>query len=213
MKSAYKQSNGAKKGFTLIELLVVVAIMGILAGLSFAGLQGAVRNHRVEGAAANMAAFMERVAALASSKSEALCIKLSGTNTIKVYTGCSVKEGEEPTTEGEEKQPDQLVTNENNLVDSFTLESPMTFVTASCANLCPSGDNSCGNWLDVGKGFFVPKLGLSAAPVSGYLCAVYSDKSSYAAAYKSKSNNKLIALSSIEGDGWETNEGESKDSN
>ena len=200
MNRAYKQSNGAKKGFTLIELLVVVAIMGILAGMSFAGFQGAVRNNRVKDAALNLTAFLERVAAKASSMSEPLCIKAVDTKTIKVYSGCTVQEGEE--VDGS-KQPDQLVTNEDNLVDSFALESTMNLVTTTCAGLCSSSDNTCGNWLSVGKGVFVPKLGLSAAPASGYVCASYGSTNSYAAAFKPKEKNIVEPLINIEGSGWD----------
>lgn len=193
MNRAYKQSNGAKKGFTLVELLVVIAIMGILAGMSFAGFQGAVRNSRVKDAALNMTAFLERVAAKASSMSETLCIKASGTNTIKVYSSCAVEKGEEV---GGVKNPDQLVTDEDNLVDSFTLDPSMKLVSSSaCADIC---NNTCDNWLDVGKGLFVPKLGLSAAPASGYLCASYGSTSSYAVAYKPKNNNMISTYTKIE---------------
>lgn len=203
MKSAYKQSNGAKKGFTLVELLVVIAIMGILAGMSFAGFQGAVRNNRVKDAAVNLAAFMERVAAKASSMSETLCIKATDARTIKVYSGCAVKEGEEG--EGGTKGDDELVTGDNNIVDSFTLEPTMTLVTNStaCADLCNDNDKTCSNWLVVGKGSFAPKLGLSAMPASGYVCAAYSDGTSYAGASKSKDDNNIGKWIMIEGSNWE----------
>lgn len=203
MKCAYKQSNGAKKGFTLVELLVVIAIMGILAGMSFAGFQGAVRNNRVKDAAVNLAAFMERVAAKASSMSETLCIKATDARTIKVYSGCAVKEGE--TGDDGVKGADQLVTNEKNLVDSFTLEPSMRLITNStaCTALCNVNDKTCSNWLVVGKGTFAPKLGLSAMPASGYVCAAYSDGTSYAGAAKSKDDNNIEKWINIEESGWD----------
>lgn len=200
MNRAYKQSNGAKKGFTLVELLVVIAIMGILAGMSFAGFQGAVRNNRVKDAAVNLAAFMERVAAKASSMSETLCIKATDARTIKVYSGCAVKEGEEG--EGGTKGDDELVTDDNNIVDSFTLEPTMTLVTTSCNIKCDEKEESCDNWLAVGKGSFEPKLGLSAMPASGYVCAIYNDKSSYAAAAKSKTKNHIEKWIKIDDSAW-----------
>lgn len=44
--SKTKKPQNSKFGFTLIELLVVISIIGILAGLSFFGLQGARESAR-----------------------------------------------------------------------------------------------------------------------------------------------------------------------
>jgi prepilin-type N-terminal cleavage/methylation domain-containing protein len=54
-------------GFTLVELLVTVAVMGILGGLSFVASQTFVRRDQANTAAAELAAWLEPMAARASS--------------------------------------------------------------------------------------------------------------------------------------------------
>ena len=61
-------------GYTLVEVLVVVSIIGILSSMGVVGLQRAVANARIRGAAINSAAFIEQVANLSRQRNEVLCL-------------------------------------------------------------------------------------------------------------------------------------------
>lgn len=171
------------KGFTLIELMVVIAIMGIFSVMGFAGLQGAIENNRVNDAALNVTAFLERVANEASRRSEPLCLAKNGDRRIDVHlkSDCT-----------------------GDVVDHFEVDSPLKFVSSSkcsASNFGCGSDDGCGNdWLAAThgtgglSGVFKPRLGLSAAPASGSVCVQYGDASHYAAAVKSKKKNSITAL-------------------
>ncbi len=177
-----------KHGFTLIELMVVIAIMGILSAMGVAGLQRAVENSRVDDAAKNVTAFLERTANEATRMSATLCLNASNSNPRKLFVyradDCSnVAEGTEP-------------------LYSMELDQPMSFAHA-CSGLdldCESSDGCGTDWLQNNKGVFRPKLGLSAAPSSGHICMQYAGTEHFAVAVKSKTANFIRAISCDEGD-------------
>lgn len=151
--------------------------MGILSAMGVAGLQGAVENNRVKDAALNTTAFLERVAVAANKRSETLCLKKASDQKIEVYVGSDCKKASVK-------------------VDEFTIESPLKFVD-QCPSFGCDGDEGCSsNWLasSGSVGVFEPKLGLSAAPVGGFVCAQYGSESHYAAALKSKNKNTITAM-------------------
>lgn len=176
MTSNLNKAPRGADGFTLVELLVVIAIMGILSAMGFVGLQDAIENNKVKDASLNVTAFLERVANDANRRSEALCLKQNGNQKIEVYLGSTC-------------------TSPGDKVDEFVVESPMKFVS-TCPDFECDSDEGCDNdWLSSSGtvGVFKPKLGLSAAPTSGYVCIQYGDKDHYAAAVKPKSKNSISA--------------------
>lgn len=178
-----------KKGFTLIELMVVIAIMGILSAMGVVGLQTAVENARVDDAAKNVTAFLERTANEANRMSATLCLRASNSNSrrLLVYKAAdcgNLPGGAEP-------------------LYSMELDQPMKF-----AHACSGLDFDCdsegceADWLQNNKGVFKPKLGLSAAPVAGHVCMQYAGTEHYAVAVKSKTENFIRAMTCDE-DGCE----------
>ncbi len=170
--------------------MVVIAIMGILSAMGVAGLQSAVENSRVDDAAKNVTAFLERTANEASRMSATLCLNASNSNPRKLFVykaeDCgNVAEGTEP-------------------LFSMELDQPMSFAHA-CSGLdldCESSDGCETDWLQNNKGVFKPKLGLSAAPIAGHVCMQYAGTGHYAVAVKSKTENFIRAMTCDE-DGCE----------
>ena len=163
-----------KRGVTLIELMTVVAILGILAGLGYPSLKQAVMNSRTKDAAINTAAFLERVGSEANRLSTPLCLKMDTQKKIKAYKGT-----------------DCTKVTVDDLVAEFSLEGPVKFVSGSCGGL-----QQAGNWIDASnnntdRSIFRPKLGLSAAPASGFVCVRYGNSSMYGAAVKESDINTI----------------------
>lgn len=188
-KTFVNKAHCGAEGFTLIELLVVVAIIGILSSMGVVGLQGAIENNRVKDAALNTAAFLERVANDANRRSATLCLKKAGSQKIEVYLG------------------DDCTNPEGDPVDEFSLEGPLTFVSDGCDienEFDGTVDGTGSNWLSAAGnvGVFKPKLGLSAAPASGYISVQYGNEAHCAAAFKSKSKNSIIPMVGDD-EGWD----------
>lgn len=167
-------SYSHKRGVTLVELLVVIAIMGVLAGLGYPSLRQAVMNSRTKDAAINTAAFLERVASEANRLSSPVCLKMSTQQKIKAYKGT-----------------DCTKAADGDFVAEFSIEAPAKFVTGSCG-----GHQESGNWIDASNGnteksVFYPRLGLSSAPPSGFVCIQYASSNMYGAAVKETGVNAI----------------------
>lgn len=174
-----KHSIEMKKGFTMIELLVVVSIMGILSTMGIASLHAAVVNNRVRDAAVNVTAYLERVASEANRLSDTVCVKAkSSKDSIIAYKGsCS--------------------SNKKVKISGYGFEKgiPLKF------------DNSCtydGSTWNLSTGVpFVPKFGLSAAPVQGCVIIPYSTGEKKALAVKKKDKNNIVPQVSYDsGSSW-----------
>lgn len=166
-------SREMKKGFTMIELLVVVSIMGILSAMGVASLRNAVINNRVKDAAINVTAYLERVASETNRLSEKVCVKASGSRIQATKGACG-------STAGALISKYEFEGNEN-----------LSFVNskggADCAKSWANGET------------FVPKFGLSAAPVEGCIVVKYGDGDRQARALKKKEKNNIIPQISYDG--------------
>lgn len=169
-----------KHGFTLIEVLVVVAIMGILSAMGVAGLQTAVENTRVQDASKNVVAFLNRVSNDANRMSTPLCLNVPSDNNrrLNVYKSADCSNLENGAT------PEYFM----------ELDAPMSFSNTKPNFECEDGDYE-DDWLSENKGVFKPKLGLSAAPVSGYIAVQYASVNHYAVAVKCNTENFIRAVS------------------
>jgi prepilin-type N-terminal cleavage/methylation domain-containing protein len=169
-----KSSYSHKRGVTLVELLTVIAIMGVLAGLGYPSLRQAVMNNRTKDAALNTVAFLERVASEAERISGPICLKMNSQQKITAYKGTDITK-----------------VGDGDFVAELSLDAPMQFVTGNCG-----GQQQSGNWIDAsnastGKSVFWPKLGLSAAPLSGFVCVRYGNSNMYGAAIKEAGVNTI----------------------
>ncbi len=166
--------SSRKSGYTLVEVLVVVTIMGVLSSMGVAGLRNAVINSRMKDCALNTAAFLERIANEANRMSKRLCAKMAGDNeqTLYVYMANDCNAGSI-----ENVDP----------FDSLTIEAPARF---SCDNVDLTVFEGT-DWASDGA-LFIPRIGLSAAPVKGYVCMQYGNSDVYGAVEKTRNNNMLI---------------------
>lgn len=176
-----------KKGYTLIEVMVVVAIMGILSSMGVASLRQAIENKRVEDAARNIAAFMERTASESKRLSSPLCLTASGQQLLVTKGHCI------PVDDG------QSNTNAAPLY-TFELDPPMHFSnTCPTFNGCNANDDCSVNLIINSNGEFTPQIGNSAVP-SGFICAQYGSTAHYAAALKRLSAHSVAALAGYSDD-------------
>lgn len=92
-------------------------------------------------------------------------------------------------------------------VDHMDLDPPLTFVTDKTFDFTNAFEcASCEeNWL-AGAGVFTPRLGLSAAPIAGFVAAQYGSTSHYAIALKSPTKNKIMAIDADDDGGFDYNE-------
>lgn len=67
-----KQRRGKQAGVTLVEMLVVVAIMGIVAGISFPALSSGLESIRLKSASDSTAAFLNRALNRADRRQQVL---------------------------------------------------------------------------------------------------------------------------------------------
>jgi len=180
-------NHGSKKsGYTLVEVLVVVSIMGVLSSLGVAGLRGAVINSRMKDCALNTSAFLERMANESNRISKRLCIKMANDTEQELQAfiadDCSNLEGAE-------------------LFETFSIESPARFsCDKSLLDLSLFGDGTEKDWAQDGAQF-IPRIGLSAAPASGYVCMQYGNSAVFGLVEKTKDNNMLVPWWRT-GDSW-----------
>lgn len=175
------RENLNKQGFTLVEVLVVVAIIGILSGVGFANLQGAVANARIKDATFNTKAYLGTVAQEAKRLNTTLCVKVTSATQLKAYKGDCEKSAKF-----------------EDLDLNLTIESPNKFI----ASACPSGVSS--NWsVSSSKGAtFAPKIGLSAVPQSGCVKIQYGSSDLYGSVVKQSSKNYFESVISHDDQTW-----------
>ena len=159
-----------KKGFTLVEVMAVVVIIGILSALGYAGLQDAVANNRIKDAAYNISAFMERVSNETRRLNDTLCVLKTSDQKLIVYQSSCTADRE----------------NAKKL-DSLVLDAPVKILqNADASDL--DGENFAVQGAE-----FVPRIGLSAAPLSGGFFEVqYGSKNLFGASEKKVSNNMFL---------------------
>jgi len=83
------QAVTPKNAFTLIELMVVIAIIGILSGLSYAGLMDIIFANRAKETAQTMRTFIERAVAEGKMRESDVNISLDLTSGIIQYTSAN----------------------------------------------------------------------------------------------------------------------------
>lgn len=177
-------------GYTLIEVLVVVIIMGILSSMGVVGLQGAVANHRVKGAALNTAAFLERVGNLAKQRSESICVAVQPGNPQMLI---AVK------SKGTDCSEDNRYGG--GVLAQLLIDAPAQFVEnkAGTCNYVGGADLLGENAV------FKPRIGLSSVP-NGVLCIQYGDDMLFGIARKTSGANSVKAFWKIGNDdganGW-----------
>jgi prepilin-type N-terminal cleavage/methylation domain-containing protein len=169
-------NHGSKKnGYTLVEVLVVVTIMGVLSSMGVAGLRGAVINARIKDCAQNTAAFLERVANDANRLSKRICVKKDHDQRITAYVTADC---------GNLQDAEELAT--------FAIEAPAKF---ACGESLKSDIETDFDAPDMQSGaLFVPRIGLSAAPIKGFICIQYGDGSPYGLAVKTADKNMIIPM-------------------
>ncbi|OWV15779.1 prepilin-type cleavage/methylation domain-containing protein [Fibrobacter sp. UWB4] len=165
---------GSKKnGYTLIEVLVVVSIMGILSSMGVVSLRGAVVNSRMKDNALNTTAFLERIANEANRMSKTLCVKKISPHGLGVYV------------------TDDCSSLPENTYDTFYIDAPAVF---GCDNQIQFSVFEGSDWAGGDGVIFQPRIGLSAAPSTGYICMQYGDDDVYAVAAKYKNKNMIVPM-------------------
>ena len=177
----------SKRGVTLMEVMAVVAIMGILSGIGVAGLRSAMANARIKDAAYNVTAFMERTANEARRLDSPLCVKRNANhNKLLVYgASCSA-------------------TDLGNAIDSLVLETPVVLIEDAVNE---ADFTNLTNWSKItgsNKGAqFSPRVGLTAAPDSGYFAVQYGGRMGLrGAALKVSTKNKFLPMMKHEDGSW-----------
>ncbi|MBP5247419.1 MAG: prepilin-type N-terminal cleavage/methylation domain-containing protein [Fibrobacter sp.] len=174
-----KKTILTKKGFTLIEALTVVAIIGILSAAGYASLRQAIANSRVKDAAYNMAAFSETAANKAKQISDTVCVKAVNNRLVAYKSACA------------------LVSSNSTVLDRLEMPTGVNIVTSVANALEGSNWNANGNGAE-----FVPRFGLSAAPLEGYFLVKYLDADLYGAAVKVEHRNSFVSKISYNGTSW-----------
>ena len=175
-----------KAGVTLAEVLAVITIMGILSGLGVAGLQSAVANARIKDAAFNITAFMERTANEARRLNTALCVVREDAQNLGMYKGrCS--------------EVADVGLNNAVRIDGLMLDSPNRILQSGEVN--PSATLGNVNFATDGADF-IPRRGLSAAPVQGFFAVQYGGQGRYGAAAKVRDHNRFTALMKFDDTDW-----------
>jgi len=174
-----KRTILTRKGFTLIEVMTVVAIIGILSAAGYAGLQRAIANARIKDAAYNMAAFVETAANKSKQISDTVCVKVVNNSLVSYKLACA------------------LVTSNSPVLDQLEMPTGVNILSSTADALEGS------NWNSYNLGAeFVPRFGLSSAPLEGYFLVQYLQTDLYGAAVKVKQRNSLVSKISYDGTSW-----------
>lgn len=170
-----------KAGYTLIEVLVVVIIMGILSTMGAVGVQDAVANSRVKGAAVNTAAFLERVGNLAKQRSEVICVAVEPGNPQVLL---AVK------SKGTDCSNDNRIGG--GVLARLLIDAPAQFVENK-SGTCNFYGAADGVDLLGENAVFKSRIGLSSVP-SGALCIQYGDDMRFGLAQKQSTSNAVKAF-------------------
>ena len=183
--------RGAKSGYTLVEVMMVVVIMGILSAVGVAGLQRAVANARIKDAAVNTAAFVERVANLASQRNEVLCLRVDPHSDQNLLVVRDLN--------GECSNPN------GGIVATFQIDAPCRYIDFT---ECHAVETDWFSRQYQANNAFKPRFGLSAAPPHGGICIRYGQDDVYGAAVKFETLNRVKPMwrvgSESGGNTWST---------
>ena len=190
-RKSMRDTRRNKSGYTLVEVLVVVIIIGILSSMGVAGLQDAVANSRIKGAAVNTAAFLERVGNLSKQRSDIICLAIDQSDP---QTLLALK------SKGSDCSNDNKYDTE--ILDHVTIDAPAQFVTIQYPCNYVGDVDMTGSV----NATFKPRLGLSAVP-NGAVCIQYGSDLRFGLARKSSTINTVKAYWKIGNDngasGWD----------